>query len=67
MKTLIPKITLFLLLGYAVSAVGQSVPLDRFDTVSAASNYEQAIIQAREEIQVLIDGGCARRVNRCGH
>ncbi len=57
MKTLIPKITLFLLLGYAVSAVGQSVPLDRFDTVSAASNYEQAIIQAREEIQVLIDGG----------
>lgn len=63
MKLIISKFTLLVVLGYTAAAVGQSVLLDRFDTVSAASNYGQAIQQARAEIQVLIDAGALDRSN----
>ena len=43
--------------GYTTVAAAQSVGLDRFDTVSAASDFAEAIVQARAEIQVLMDAG----------
>ena len=57
MQAIISKITLLVVFGYTAAAAGQSAGLDRFDTVSAASNFAEAIVQAREEIQVLMDAG----------
>ena len=39
------------------AASGQAVFIDRFDSVTPASEYESAIENAREQIQVLLDNG----------
>ena len=57
MRAIISRITLMVMFGYTTVAAAQSVGLDRFDTVSAASNFAEAIVQARAEIQVLMDAG----------
>ena len=57
MRAIISRITLMVMFGYTTVAAAQSVGLDRFDTVSAASDFAEAIVQARAEIQVLMDAG----------
>lgn len=59
MKNFVSKILLMALVSFVLvnAAQSQSVALDRFDSVTSASNYEAAIEQARAEIQVLVESG----------
>lgn len=59
MKTQIERLLLAaVMLPFMVNAAwGQSAFIDRFDSVTPASEYEFAIANAREQIQVLLDNG----------